>query len=120
MDVQGAFDRVDGQLLLRKLSSLGLNVQLLKGIHSRLRDRMGCVIIISKKSHPATLRNTVYQGTVWGPSLWNGLYYDFDIVIHAGDCNACKRHMKQYIHKIYKIAPTRQDRHDSQHMTHET
>ena len=46
-----------------------------------------------------TLRNMVFQGTVWGPSLWNAFFGDcvfsihgcgFEIVICADDCNSFK------------------------------
>ena len=54
-DVQGAFDRVDAQLLLRKLCSFGLNEQLLKVIQSWLRDRIGYVIVGGKKNESNNL-----------------------------------------------------------------
>ena len=102
-DVQGAFDRVDAQLLLRKLCSFGLNEQLLKVIQSWLWDRIGYVIVGGKKSNPIILRNMVYAGTVWGPSLWNSFFGDcvcaikccgFEVVIYADDCNAFKSYAR--------------------------
>ena len=45
------------------------------------------------------LRDMVFQGTVWGPQLWNAFFGDcvvairgcsFDVVIYADDCNAFK------------------------------
>ena len=44
-DVQGTFDRVDAGILTRKLSSFGINAQLLEVIRSWLRDRRGFVIV---------------------------------------------------------------------------
>ena len=100
-DVAGAFDRVDSELLLRKLASFGLNVRLLRIIRSWLRERKGYVIVSGEKSRPMSLRDMVFQGTVWGPSLWNAFFGDcvcairgclFDVVIYADDCNAFKRY----------------------------
>ena len=69
-DVAGAFDRVDSELLLRKLASFSLNVRLLRIIRSWLRERKGYVIVSGEKSRPMSLRDMVFQGTVWGPSLF--------------------------------------------------
>ena len=100
-DVSGAFDRVDADLLLRKLASFGFNAVLLRVIRSWLRERAGFVIVSGEKSRPMRLRDMVFQGTVWGPSLWNAFFGDcvcairgcsFDVVIYADDCNAFKRY----------------------------
>ena len=100
-DVQGAFDKVDADLLMQKLSSLGLSAALLEVIRSWLRSRKGFVIVNGRKSSPMLLRNMVYQGTVWGPSLWNVFFADcvcairidgFEAIVYADDCNAFKRY----------------------------
>lgn len=102
-DVHGAFDRVDADRLMQKLSSLKLNRKLLSVIRSWLRDRQGYVIVSSKRSSPIALRNMVYQGTVWGPALWNAYFGDcvcavhncgFQVVIFADDCNAYKAYAR--------------------------
>ena len=96
-DVQGAFDRVDAKVLMRKLQSFGINAKLLAVIESWLRDRSGFVIVGGRKSQRMTLRNMVFQGTVWGSTLWNAFFgdcvcaihdCDFEVVIYADDCNA--------------------------------
>ena len=43
-DVQGAFDKVDTDILMSKLSALGLDTKLLSVIRSWLRDRRGFVM----------------------------------------------------------------------------
>ena len=100
-DVVGAFDRVDAELLMRKLAAFNLNIRLLRVIRSWLRDRRGFVIVNGKKSNGMRLRDMVFQGTVWGPSLWNAFFgdcvcaiqtCDFEAVIYADDCNAFKRY----------------------------
>ena len=96
-DVQGAFDRVDSQLLMQKLRSHGICEKMLRVIESWLRERSGFVIVNGKKSDRMSLRNMVFQGTVWGPTLWNAFFGDcvcaiavcgFEVVIYADDCNA--------------------------------
>ncbi len=98
-DVQGAFDRVDAEILMSKLASLNLNVKLLNVIRSWLRNRQGFVIVGGGKSRRMSLSNMVFQGTVWGSSLWNAFFGDcvcairvsgYDVVIYADDCNAFK------------------------------
>ena len=56
---------MDAKLLLRKLSSFGLNNNLLQVIPSWLRDRTGYVIVSGKQLNPIRLRNMVCAGTVW-------------------------------------------------------
>ncbi len=96
-DVAGAFDRVDAERLMKKLESFNLNAKLLRVIRSWLRNRSGFVIVNGQKSNPVQLRDMVFQGTVWGPSLWNAFFGDcvcaisvcgFEAVIYADDCNA--------------------------------
>ena len=98
-DVAGAFDRVSAERLMQKLSSLNLNRQLLSVIRSWLRGRQGFVIVSGQQSSPMNLFNMVYQGTVFGPFLWNTFFGDcvgairgcgFEVVIYADDCNAFK------------------------------
>ena len=85
--VQGAFDKVDAELLLRKLASFNLDERILAVLRSWLRERRVFVIVNSGFSKPI-----VYQGTVWGPTLWNVVFADcnavirlcgFDVVVHG-------------------------------------
>ena len=66
-------------------------------MRSWLKNRTGFVIVNGKQSDPMGLFNMVFQGTVWGPSLWNAFFGDcvcaisrcgFEAVIYADDCNA--------------------------------
>ncbi len=102
--MQGAFDKVDAEILLRKMASFNLNAQLLQVIRSWLRNRRGFVIVNGKKSNLMVLRNMVYQGTVWGSCLWNAFFSDcvcaliidgFEAIIYADDCNAFRRYARQ-------------------------
>ena len=75
-DVSGAFDRVETGRLLNKLRALGVGDKLLKLVGSWLEDREAVVIVDGRCSKKARLTNMVYQGTVWGPPLWNSYFGD--------------------------------------------
>ena len=70
-DVSGAFDKVDAELLMSKLTSFVLHKRLLAVIRSWLRDRDGYVIVSGESARRINLRDIVFQGTVRGPQLWN-------------------------------------------------
>ena len=98
-DVSGAFDRVSADRLLRKLAAHGIHSDLLGVIKSWLRNRTAYVVVAGAKSSPFTLADMVFQGAVWGPTLWNTYFGDaacvmqghgFVIVIYADDYNAFK------------------------------
>ena len=64
-----------------------------------LRDRPAKVVVAGKLSQDLTLSNMVFQGTVWGPLLWNVFYEDaatpvrkagFTEAVYADDLNAFK------------------------------
>lgn len=102
-DVQGAFHKFGAEMLMSKLSALNLDAKLLSVIRSWLHDWRGYVIVCGCQSIPTSLRNMVFQGTVWGPSLWNVFFGDstmairscgFDVVVYADDCNAFKEYHK--------------------------
>ena len=98
-DVSGAFDRVSARRLLDKLAPHGLNADLFAVVQSWLRDRDAFVVVAGQRSSGTKLSNMVYQGTVWGPTLWNVFVGDasivfesagFSVVIYADDINAHK------------------------------
>ncbi len=98
-DVSGAFDRVSTSILLRKLAACGLHGDILGVLRSWLRDRPAFVVVAGAKSEEMRLSNMVFQGTVWGSSLWNAFFGDaacvlercgFTIVLYADDYNAFK------------------------------
>ena len=100
-DVAGAFDRVSAAILLRKLRSFGLNENVIGVIQSWLRDRQAFVVVGRAKSRQINLSNMVFQGTVWGPCLWNAFFGDsvwavrfegFDVIVFADDLNAFKEY----------------------------
>ena len=82
-DVSGAFDRVSSSILLAKLEACGLHANILQTIRSWLRDRHAFVLVGGEQSREFTLSNMVFQGTVWGPYLWNTFFGDSVFAIQS-------------------------------------
>ena len=70
-DVSGAFDRVSSKLLMETLADRGLHPQVLAVIRSWLEPRSAHVVVDGVQSRECRLSDSVYQGTVLGPPLWN-------------------------------------------------
>ena len=75
-DVSGAFDRVSAKRLVQKMRGKGVHASMLRVLQSWLDDRRAVVIVDGAASLPEPLTNSVYQGTVLGPPLWNCYYED--------------------------------------------
>ena len=73
-DVSGAFDRVSVKRLLQKLEAKRIHKQIVAVIAPWLRERQAYVAVGGEKSAGITSKDMVYQGTVWGPALWNIFY----------------------------------------------
>ena len=98
-DVSGAFDRVRCDRLVEKLEVSGLHRNVVRLLASWLEDRESSVVVCGAKSDPTELANSVFQGTVLGPPLWNIFYADaalatrllrFIEVVFADDYNCWK------------------------------
>ena len=96
-DVSGAFDRVSADKLIGKLAACGVNSRMRQVIRSWLRDRTARVVVGGAESEEFHMSNIVFQGTVWGPFLWNVHFGDcicnitrcvFEVFVYADDCNA--------------------------------
>ena len=77
-DVSGAFDKVSKERVCQKLDRLGLHEDIFGFLCSWLDDRNSRVIAGGQQSKAEPLTNSVFQGTVLGPPLWN---------VHYGDAN---------------------------------
>ena len=75
-DVSGAFDRVSCERLCAKLRASGLPDCAVSLLESWLEDRISIVVVAGAQSLETALRNSVFQGTVLGPPLWNVYYAD--------------------------------------------
>jgi uncharacterized protein YjiS (DUF1127 family) len=96
-DVAGAFDRVDKDRLVEKLRKKKIHPRLIAIFESWLRKRRAKVLVGGKASDFFELANMVFQGTVWGPPLWNTFFEDarnaihemhFKEMVYADDLNA--------------------------------
>ena len=70
-DISGAFDRVPMLYMLGKLHCCGVGPQFLRFLASYLAPRRGQVIVQGARNEEFEIANSVYQGTVLGPCLWN-------------------------------------------------
>ena len=79
----GAFDKVSRRRLVHKLRAKGLHHIVLDVLRSWLRPRTAHVVIDGATSDAMTLEDMVFQGTLWGPPLWNVFFEDTRIPINA-------------------------------------
>ena len=95
--------------LIAKLRAKGLHNNILRVIASWLGRRSASVVLEGCRSQVFELFNMVFQGTVWGPALWNCFFEDarfainaegFDEVVFADDCNAFKAYSRQVSNDI--------------------
>ena len=75
-DVSAAFDRVSHERLTDKLRLFGLDERLHSFLASWLEDRLAEVVVGGRSAGQEPLRDSVFQGTVLGPPLWNAFYGD--------------------------------------------
>ena len=70
VDFQKAFDTVNHEILINKLSHYGINDNINRWFRSYLTDRKQFVSILGFNSSSSTLRHGVPQGSVLGPLLF--------------------------------------------------
>ena len=75
-DISGAFDKVESKRLLAKLTATGINNDMLILLRDYLTVREAYVLVNGEKSDKMDLANTVFQGIVLGPTLWNVFFKD--------------------------------------------
>ena len=75
-DVKGAFDRVVLERLTAKLQQTGLHADIVGFLSSWLADRNSKVVVGGFTSCAEPLTDSVFQGTVLGPPLWNTFFAD--------------------------------------------
>ena len=75
-DISGAFDRVFKLYLLAKLHAAGVNADFIKFLDAYLSPRRGRVVVQGSASQEMILDDSVFQGTVLGPPLWNSFFAD--------------------------------------------
>ena len=75
-DISGAFDRVFKAYLLSKLHAIGVGAKYLNFLDAYLSPRRGRVVVQGTSSDEFILDDSVFQGTVLGPTLWNIFFAD--------------------------------------------
>ena len=75
-DISGAFDRVFKLYLLAKLHGAGVSSDFIKFLDAYLSPRRGRVVVQGSASQEMILDDSVFQGTVLGPPLWNSFFAD--------------------------------------------
>ena len=75
-DITGAFDRVFKIYLLAKLYAKGVGSKYLNFLEAYLSPRKGKVVVQGEASDEFVLDDSVFQGTVLGPPLWNSFFAD--------------------------------------------
>ena len=84
-DISGAFDRVFKQFLIAKLIAAGVPDCYVNFLSSYLEPRIGKVTVEGALSSAFELADTVFQGTVLGPTLWNTFFGDIaGAIAHTG------------------------------------
>ena len=81
LDFAKAFDKVDHNILLQKLQSLGINGKLYAWVKSFLLDRSQQVSVNGFLSEKVHVKSGVPQGSVLGPLLFLVLMSDIDCEI---------------------------------------
>ena len=70
-DVVGALDHEGALILIARCEQLGLKGIWLRLLCNILAPRRAAVVVAGVESPIFPIKNSVYQGTVLGPPLWN-------------------------------------------------
>ncbi|KAJ8705638.1 hypothetical protein PYW08_012684 [Mythimna loreyi] len=95
-DFQKAFDRINNDILLEKLSAIGFAPNLLILIADYLRDRQQYVRLGMYNSQPYNTRSGVSQGSILGPLLFLIMINDIPQVLNHSKCLLYADDLKLY------------------------
>ena len=98
-DFEKAFDKVNHVILIRKLSDLGVDGQVLSWIRAFLSDRRMRVRVAGVRSHQELVTSGVPQGSVLGPVLF--LVYVNNVISNLSSrCKMFADDIKLYVYCI--------------------
>ena len=92
LDLQKAFDTIDHDILLKKLSAIGFPNHTIGWFKSHLSNRLFRVNLGNCYSHPSNITCGVRQGSILGPLLFLIYVKDMpqavksNLFLHADDC----------------------------------
>jgi len=78
-DISAAYDRVCKEYLFFKFNAAEVGALYLNFLDAYLSPRQGQVVVEGEFSELFEIANSVYQGTVLGPSLWNTFFADVSV-----------------------------------------
>ena len=90
--------------MLYKLKAKGMREDMVQVFAAWLAEQKAVVLCGGKQGDPIRLKDMIYQGTVWGPWLWNLFYedarlallvHDFQETVFADDLNAFRAFLLQ-------------------------
>ena len=113
LDFSKAFDKVDHQILLRKMESLNIGGKLLQWVANFLKNRQQIVKVEYALSEPVWVKSGVPQGSVMGPLLFLILMIDInkDVTYAALGSFADDTRMWEVISEVHKVNDLQQDLH---------
>ena len=114
-DITGAFDRVFKSFMLAKLHSVGVPDVFLDFLNAYLEPRIGHVAVENVLSDVFTICDSVFQGTVLGPTLWNVFFHDVAFAAAGIDTTEALFADDLSVYKSFAVAVSNEDiKHDMQ------
>lgn len=88
--ITSAFDRVLKCYLLAKFLASGVGSTYLNILDAYLDPRKGKIVVLGTASEEFVLEDSVFQGTVLGPPLWNAFFADVSVPAAMPNANVAK------------------------------
>ena len=83
-DITAAFDRLAKDFLMATLQAAGIPDAMLDFLNVYLAERIGHIRVDGAVSDAIAFTDTVFQGTVLGPYLWNTFFANVSLAASGG------------------------------------